>query len=80
MEQFANFLSSQVERPVRNATGLSGDYDFRLTWALASAPTDEDGPFIFEAIQPQLGLRLVQKRVPVDMLVIDRIDKTPSPN
>ena len=41
----------------------------------------EDGPSIVaQAIQAQLGLKLDSKKMPVDTLVVDRIEKTPSDN
>jgi uncharacterized protein (TIGR03435 family) len=32
MEEFAKMLSNQVAKPVTDATGLKGKYDFTLTW------------------------------------------------
>jgi uncharacterized protein (TIGR03435 family) len=42
--------------------------------------SDRDAPGIFNALQQQLGLKLEAKKAPVDLLVIDRIDRTPAPN
>jgi uncharacterized protein (TIGR03435 family) len=41
---------------------------------------DEGGPSIFEAFEKQLGLKLEAKKDPVEMLVLDRIDKVPTEN
>jgi uncharacterized protein (TIGR03435 family) len=46
----------------------------------ATAPDGEAGPTLFTALQEQLGLRLEAKRGPVDILVIDRMEKTPTEN
>jgi uncharacterized protein (TIGR03435 family) len=43
------------------------------------APSDS-GPSIFAAVEEQLGLKLESKRIPVDILVIDHIEKTPTEN
>lgn len=70
-------------RPVVNRTGLEGTWDFKLTWAsdrlTPEASRDQDAPGFFTAVQEQLGLRLVPSRAPVEVIVIDRIEK-PSEN
>ena len=100
-------LSNQLGRPVVDATGLKGKYDFNLDFApdgmngpmgmmpppppqhdggpggvapMASAPDAGGGPAIFTALQEQLGLKLEQRKGPVDLLVIDRLEKVPTEN
>jgi uncharacterized protein (TIGR03435 family) len=46
----------------------------------AAAPDGDPGPTLFTALQEQLGLRLEAKRGPVEILVIDRMEKTPTEN
>lgn len=45
-----------------------------------AAPPDDSGISIFTALQDQLGLKLESKKGPVDTLVIDHIEKTPTEN
>jgi uncharacterized protein (TIGR03435 family) len=87
MTQLASKLSRLLQRPVVNNTGLAGNYDFKLAWTPdreLSAPSGQPadtaaGPSIFSALQEQLGLRLEATKGPVDVLVIDQVDK-PSEN
>ncbi|SPE27274.1 conserved hypothetical protein [Candidatus Sulfopaludibacter sp. SbA3] len=46
----------------------------------APHPAADPGPTIFAAVQEQLGLRLEQRRGPVEMLTIDRVEKVPTEN
>jgi len=68
----ANRLSSLVGRQTVDRTGLTGVFDFDLTWAADAAP-DSVGPSIFTALQEQLGLKLESARGPIDVLVIDHV-------
>lgn len=89
MAALAEQLSSrlfQLERPVVDQTGLSGAYNFTLRLAesngelkrsLAGGP--EAAP-IFAVLQEQAGLRLAAQKGPVEMLVIDHVEKTPTEN
>jgi uncharacterized protein (TIGR03435 family) len=82
MDAFAQRLAAPVGGPVSDATGLKGKYDFTLFWV--SAPvgvnSDDTGPSIFGAIQEQLGLKLTPKKVAVDLLVVDHMEKAPAEN
>jgi uncharacterized protein (TIGR03435 family) len=46
---------------------------------MANAP-DNAGPTIFTALQEKLGFKLEQRKGPVDLLVIDRLEKVPTEN
>jgi uncharacterized protein (TIGR03435 family) len=47
---------------------------------LAGAPDGQSGPSLFTAVQEQLGLKLDSKKGPVDLLVIDHLEKVPTEN
>jgi uncharacterized protein (TIGR03435 family) len=82
-----NALSSKSEvggRLVVDETGLTGKYNFKLTWAPEDRQTtvDDHGadrPSLFTAIREQLGLELETKKAPVDCVVIDHVE-LPTPN
>jgi uncharacterized protein (TIGR03435 family) len=76
MGQLAKELSSQLESPIADRTKLTALYDFTLKWTPDAQAADSSGPSIFTAIREQLGLRLdAVKNVPVDILVIDAVEK-----
>jgi uncharacterized protein (TIGR03435 family) len=78
LTELADVLERQLDRIVRNDSGIGGVYDFRLTWTPSQA-TDLTGPSIFTAIQEQYGLRLAAAKGPVEMTVINRVER-PSGN
>lgn len=69
-------LSPELGCPVSDETGLKGEYDFQVDYAVNDDPS---GPPLSTAIQAQLGLKLIAAKGPVEMLVIDHIEK-PTPN
>lgn len=87
MADLAGILSNQLEKPVTDATGLKGRYEFTLSWmstvpasSSPSAPAADTGPELFAAVQQQLGLRLEASKAQVDVLVIDHFDRDPVEN
>jgi uncharacterized protein (TIGR03435 family) len=93
LAMFAGLLGMILDRPVIDKTGITDLFaihleflpdDFTSPQAPAVAPGapvtggEPDAPGIFQAIQEQLGLKLVPARGPVDVLMID-IEK-PSEN
>lgn len=81
MGDLAVILSNQLGHPVNDATGLTGRYDFTLSWMNGvSTDTADAGPDLATALRQQLGLQLETSKAPVEVLVIDGIDKDPTPN
>jgi uncharacterized protein (TIGR03435 family) len=88
MTRIVDWLSHFDEvgnRLVVDETGLKGRYDFVLSGVTmgpagvnASAP-EENTTSIFTALREQLGLKLEPRKVPVEILVIDHVER-PSPN
>lgn len=87
-------LTNAAGRPVVDKTGLTGRYDFTLRWAFdptqgtgplaGQAPggpavaSDPDAPTLFTALQEQLGLKLDSQRAPMDVVVIDHVERPTS--
>jgi len=80
----ADYLGNAIGSPVEDRTGLTGIYDVQLEFVPdspnATAAATEPGTDIFDAVQSQLGLKLTPKKVPVEMLVIDHVEKVPTEN
>jgi uncharacterized protein (TIGR03435 family) len=78
-EHIAGVLAHRAGQPVVDKTGLTGMYDFTLSFAPANDSTSSL-PDFFTALQEQLGLKLQSHKVPVEFLVIDRVDRMPTEN
>jgi uncharacterized protein (TIGR03435 family) len=93
IESIARFISFYLGSTVVDKTGLTGTYDYTLSFAPDESmragflppanggvpPPEAQGPSIFSALQDQLGLKLEAKKEPVDVVVIDHIEQ-PSAN
>jgi uncharacterized protein (TIGR03435 family) len=84
LPMLARLLPNQDKLPVVDKTGLTGRYSFRLEFAIemssAAADSPAIAPDIFTALQQQLGLQLVQKKLPFEVVVVDSFNKTPTEN
>ena len=95
MTELAGFLQANVlEQPVVDQTGLTDRFDFNVKYTpdatqLANQPagvqppppvSEADAPpDLFTAFQQQIGLKLENTKAPVDVVVIDKVEK-PSGN
>ncbi len=92
MSQITAILQNFVDKPVVDQSGLSERYDFTVTFTLdpaqaarlggapTPAPDNPDAaPDLFAAFQQQLGLKLESTKAPVDVMVIDKVER-PSEN
>jgi uncharacterized protein (TIGR03435 family) len=66
-----------MDRPLVDQTGLTGRYDFKLTYTYGDAPsTDADAaPPMFTAIKEQLGLKFEPVKTAVEVMVIDHLEQ-----
>lgn len=78
MELLAQYIGNRLGRVVVDKTGLDDAYDFTLDWSPDEVP-DSPAPPLISALRDQLGLRLEPLKSPVQVLVIDSIEK-PSGN
>jgi uncharacterized protein (TIGR03435 family) len=80
VDMIAGMLATQLRAPVHNDTGLTGKFDFELFWSTRQPDAGDIGPDLVAAVQEQLGLKLERKRGPVDVVVIDHVERTPTAN
>ncbi len=91
--QFHNFplsrmtflLTRRMDRPALDLTGLKGNFDYTVDLSglgrgMGSSGYDGEGRSVFQAIQEDLGLKLEPRKHPVDVLIIDAVNKTPTQN
>jgi uncharacterized protein (TIGR03435 family) len=83
----ADVLHTPGEEPVVDKTGLTGKYDFTLEYGseMSGAPRPGEpqtpvGASIFTALPQQLGLQLIAKKLPFDVVVVDSVDRAPTEN
>jgi uncharacterized protein (TIGR03435 family) len=89
MEILARTLTASLSRPVIDRTGITGIFDIALESSpadtiyqnsMSRAPADTVNlPSIFEVLEKETGLKLESTKVPVEVLIIDRIER-PSEN
>lgn len=91
MKDVAIQISDPLRRPVIDETGLTGKYEIRIdVAAYMQSQAGGDGKVgeqqidvmsvLFNALQSQLGVKLESKKATVNLLVIDRAEKTPTEN
>jgi uncharacterized protein (TIGR03435 family) len=86
MSALARSLSfpNAAGRQVIDKTGLTGKFDFTLAYDMRvpGAPATDDTPALIleDALEQQLGLKLVNARAPFDLVIIDRGEKVPTEN
>ena len=78
MAHVAQLLTGNIDRMVLDRTGLTGVYDLELVWTPDDRAADvvtRDAPALFTAVVEQLGLKLEPAIGPVDVLVIDSVER-----
>ncbi len=86
LDGLVSMLSNRLQVQVMDATGLTGKYDFVLTYTLdsiAGAPASSEpvpGLPILSALEKQLGLTLRKSKLEIDLFVIDSVDKSAAEN
>ena len=95
IEEILRSLGAYLRVPrLEDKTGLAGKYDFKLEFALQglrttpgteanASPTgavSEPAPDLYGAVEKQLGLKLERGKAPVEVIVIDNLNRQPTDN
>jgi uncharacterized protein (TIGR03435 family) len=81
MKMLADFLSGPMGRPVRDATGLEGEYDFKfdlmqyLPPNLAPGQEPDVAGMVLNGLEEQLGLKLEARKIPMEVMVVDHAER-----
>jgi len=82
MSDVVSVLSRYMKALVVDQTGLAGEFEVTLVWTPDDRPVPEEqqGASIFAAVQEQLGLKLESRKGPMEVMVVDHAEKTPTEN
>lgn len=82
MSTLTNALTSITQRRVVDRTGLTGDWEFDIRFnppapppGIELPPPDPDAASLFTVLQEQLGLKLEAARMPMPVMVVDRVER-----
>ncbi len=80
MFQLCESLQRVMETAVWDDTGLKGTYYFEMRYGREDNPTLTDLPTLPEVLQRTMGLKLEKRKGPIEMLVVESIEKVPTEN
>jgi uncharacterized protein (TIGR03435 family) len=78
MAKLADRLTRSLDAPVADLTKTPGAFDFKLEWSIEGDKEDVRSA-LFAALQSQLGVKLESRKLPLDLIVVDKAEK-PSAN
>lgn len=82
LDSIAAYSRRYADRPVLNMTGIKGIYHIELHWT----PDDTDNserqydPAFWDALERAVGLKAQNRKLPRDVIVIDHVERVPTPN
>jgi len=83
LDRIRLILSSELNAPINDATGLTGVFNYVLSYGPpATQPNrpDDAPPPLIDAVADQLGLRIEKRKGEITFLIVDSVDKTPTEN
>ncbi|HEU5023246.1 MAG TPA: TIGR03435 family protein [Bryobacteraceae bacterium] len=80
LADLAGYFSGQMDRPLIDQTGLSRVFDVELRYPKAEAEAESGGYALRMAARDQLGIEFRSGASAVNVIVVDSIDRSPTPN
>jgi uncharacterized protein (TIGR03435 family) len=86
VKELTNYAQEYLDRPLLDKTELTGRYDFNLQWTpldqrkLRSADGEMTGVSLQDALDKQLGLKIEVRPEPMPVIVVDSVNRVPTPN
>ena len=87
LSQLAGNLAGLLRRAVVDETNTPGSFTYTLSWSPENQSAAEKGaaaaipgPTLLEALREQLGLRLEERKIPMQVLVVDHVERRPTEN
>ena len=80
-EQLRRMAGGYLDKPVLDKTGLEGTWDLTISWTARNqlGTAGSEGVSVFEALE-RIGLKLEPDTLPAPVIVVDRVNRTPTPN
>jgi uncharacterized protein (TIGR03435 family) len=81
MERIAKYVSNLLGQPVIDETGVKDSFSFELEYADPRPGREDksDGgatlPTIFTALNEQVGVKLETRKLPIDFIVVDHVER-----
>ena len=88
-KQFRQMAGAYITHPMVDLTGLKAKYDFTIKWTsrgrlmqlqAKNDPNADPGISFFDAVDKQLGLKLAPEKRPMPAIVVDSVERVPTPN
>jgi uncharacterized protein (TIGR03435 family) len=89
-ENLERMANAYIDHPIVDATGLEGGWNFLIGWtpkgmlqgqqnpsAAAGEASDPNGISVFEAVEKELGLKLVKQKRSIPVIVVDHVSEKP---
>ncbi len=83
MDRFSSELRDMgdfEDKPILDHTGIKGAWDFSFKYTPSPRMNSADNAPLIEAVEKQLGLKVEQAKLPINVVVVDRVNVAPSPN